>query len=43
VDILYNNVSSTIKEKVYLNKCGHNITIGCEKEEVFKEIIDFIK
>jgi carboxylesterase len=43
VDMLYNNVSSTIKEKVYLNKCGHNITIECEKEEVFKEIIDFIK
>jgi carboxylesterase len=43
VELLYNNVSSTIKEKVYLNKCGHNITIGCEKEEVFKEIIDFIK
>ena len=43
VDLLYNSVSSQIKEKIYLNKCGHNITVECEKEDVFRGVIDFLK
>lgn len=43
VDLLYNKVNSRIKEKMYLKECGHNITIECEKEDVFKAVIDFVK
>jgi carboxylesterase len=43
VDLLYNSVSSEVKEKIFLNKCGHNITIECEKEDVFRGVIDFLK
>lgn len=34
--------SKEIKEAV-LNKCGHNITVECEKETVFKEVLEFLK
>lgn len=43
VDLLLNSVKSTIKEKIYLNKCGHNITVECEKEDVFRGVINFLK
>lgn len=43
IEIIEKSVSSKEIKKVYLSKCGHNITIECEKEIVFKEVLDFLK
>jgi carboxylesterase len=42
IKLIEDNVSSVKVEKVILNKCGHNITIECEKEKVFKDVIEFL-
>lgn len=42
IKLIEDNVSSAKVKKVILNKCGHNITIECEKEKVFKDVIEFL-
>lgn len=42
IAILENGISSKEFKKVLLYKCGHNITIECEKERVFEEVLKFI-
>lgn len=42
VDLLYGSVKSKLKKTIFLNECGHNITIECEKETVFKEVLNFL-
>lgn len=43
IDILEKGVSSTEVKKVFLDKCNHNITVECEKEKVFQEVLNFIQ
>ncbi|WP_234120445.1 alpha/beta hydrolase [Clostridium hydrogenum] len=43
IDIIEREVSSKEVKRILLNKCAHNITIECEKETVFKEVIKFLK
>ena len=43
VDILYTKVKSLTKEKIFLNKSGHNITVECEKLDVFNAVLNFLK
>ena len=43
IEMIEKRVASKEIRKVCLNKCGHNITIECEKETVFKEVISFLK
>lgn len=43
VDILKSNVGTKDVKVVYLEKCGHNITIECEKNKVFDEVAKFLK
>jgi carboxylesterase len=42
IDLLANGVSSKEIKKSYLDHCGHNITVECEKDIVFKEVIAFL-
>lgn len=42
ISIIADNVSTKEVKKVYLNKCGHNITVECEKETVFTEVLSFL-
>lgn len=39
---LYENLGSTHKKLVWLEKSGHVITLGLEKQQVFDEIEDFL-
>ncbi|MGE5629754.1 MAG: alpha/beta hydrolase [Caulobacteraceae bacterium] len=41
-NIIYNSIGSRDKSIVYLHKSGHMITCDCEKEQVFKEVYNFI-
>lgn len=43
ISLIEKSSSSKLIKAVYLEKCGHNITVECEKEIVLKEVIDFIK
>ncbi|MDS0528255.1 alpha/beta fold hydrolase [Clostridium sp. SHJSY1] len=43
IDIIEKTVESNSVQKVTLSKCGHNITVECEKETVFKEVIEFLR
>lgn len=43
IEVIEKRVASKEIKKVFLNKCGHNITIECEKETVFKEVLNFLK
>lgn len=43
VDILYTKVKSLDKEKIFLHKSGHNITVESEKNDVFDSVLKFIK
>ena len=43
VDILYTKSKSLNKEKVFLNKSGHNITVECEKQAVYDAVLKFLK
>ena len=43
VDILKNNVGTKDVKVVYLEKCGHNITVECEKNIVSDEVANFLK
>ncbi|MNP10038.1 Thermostable monoacylglycerol lipase [compost metagenome] len=42
IELLVNGVSSKEIKKVYLNDCGHNITVEREKSKVFQEVISFL-
>jgi carboxylesterase len=42
VELLYSSVKSKLKKTIFLNECGHNITIECEKETVFDGVINFL-
>lgn len=42
-NIIYNNLGSKDKSIIYLHKSGHVITCGNEKEQVFREVYNFIK
>ncbi|MDO6354703.1 alpha/beta fold hydrolase [Caloramator sp. CAR-1] len=42
VDYLYNAATSSVKQKCILKKCGHNITIECEKHDVFNAVYKFL-
>jgi len=42
-NIIYNNIGSKDKSIIYLHGSGHVITCDNEKEQVFKEIYNFIK
>lgn len=42
IDILEKAVSSKEVKKILLDKCNHNITVECEKEKVFSEVLNFI-
>ncbi|EOD01232.1 alpha/beta hydrolase [Caldisalinibacter kiritimatiensis] len=41
VELLYNNVSSKQKAKVFLKESGHNITVEKEKQKVFDALLNF--
>ncbi|MFT8351277.1 alpha/beta hydrolase [Clostridium saccharoperbutylacetonicum] len=43
IEIIKENVASKQIKDVCLTKCGHNITIECEKETVFEEVVQFLK
>lgn len=43
IDIIEKEVSSKEVKRVLLHKCAHNVTIECEKETVFKEVIEFLR
>jgi carboxylesterase len=43
VDILYAKTKSLNKEKVFLHKSGHNITVESEKQDVFNAVMRFVK
>jgi carboxylesterase len=43
IEIIEKRVTSKTIKKVILDKCGHNITIECEKKAVFKEVLEFLK
>ncbi|MDR3594415.1 alpha/beta fold hydrolase [Clostridium sp.] len=43
IELIEKEVASKEIKNVCLNKCGHNITVECEKETVFKEVIEFLK
>ena len=43
INIIEKTVASKLIQKVTLSKSGHNITIECEKENVFKKVIEFLK
>jgi len=43
IEIIERSVTSKEIKKVFLNKCGHNITVEREKETVFKEVLDFLQ
>ena len=42
IKLLETSVSSKQIQKLYLNNCGHNITVESEKNEVFQEVISFL-
>ena len=42
-NIIYNNIGSRDKSIIYLHKSGHVITCDNEKEQVFREVYNFIK
>jgi carboxylesterase len=42
-NIIYNSIGSKDKSIIYLHKSGHVITCDNEKEQVFKEVYNFIK
>ncbi|HRU42344.1 MAG TPA: hypothetical protein P5021_10210, partial [Candidatus Diapherotrites archaeon] len=42
-NMIYSNIGSKDKSIIYLHKSGHVITCDKEKEQVFKEVYDFIK
>lgn len=42
VEVIEKNVTSQNVKKIYLNNCGHNITVECEKENVFTEVTNFL-
>lgn len=43
IDLIINGVSSYDIKKMYLNRCGHNITVEGEKDKVFKAVIAFLE
>lgn len=43
IKLIEKSVTSLDIKKVCLDKCGHNITVECEKETVFKEVLNFLK
>lgn len=43
IEVIKENVASKQIKDVCLTKCGHNITIECEKEIVFEEVVQFLK
>jgi carboxylesterase len=43
IEVIKKNVASKQIKDVCLTKCGHNITIECEKETVFEEVVKFLK
>lgn len=43
ITLIEKAVKSKVIQKFTLSKCGHNITIECEKETVFKKVIEFLK
>lgn len=43
IEIINKRVASREIKNVCLNKCAHNITIECEKETVFEEVLQFLK
>jgi carboxylesterase len=42
-EYIFNHAGSRIKKLLYLKESGHIVTVDCERERVFKEIVDFIK
>lgn len=42
-NIIYNNIGSRDKSIIYLHKSGHVITCDNEKEQVFREVYNFIR
>jgi carboxylesterase len=42
-NIIYNSIGSKDKSIIYLHKSGHVMTCDNEKEQVFKEVYNFIK
>lgn len=43
INIIEKIVGPKLIKKITLSKCGHNITIECEKEIVFNKTIEFLK
>ncbi len=43
IDIIYEGVSSTVKEKVMLQRSYHTITVDVEKETVAKSVLEFFE
>lgn len=43
IELLKTGVTSKEIKAIYLHNCGHNITVECEKETVFKEVINFLR
>lgn len=43
VSLIEKIVPTSLRKTVYLTKCKHNITVECEKETVFEEVINFLK
>lgn len=42
INIIEKNVSTKDITKIYLENCGHNLTVECEKEKVYEEVIKFM-
>lgn len=43
INIIEKNVSTKDITKIYLQNCRHNLTVECEKEKVYEEVIKYIK